>query len=346
MQRREFITLLCGTAATGALPFAARAQKPAMPVIGFLRNTSQAASANLAAAFRRGLNEAGYSVGQNVAIEYRWAEGQNDRLPGMAADLVRRRCAVIIGGGNAAALAVKAATTTIPIIFATGDEPIQLGLVASLNRPTGNVTGVFFYSGGILVSKQLELLHEVMPKTVVIGMLVNPTSPAAEPQIRDAQAARFQPAPGPHTRCNSFRPSVPERAIKCSRPSYGRPLAAQVDRLAYGMRTLGANFAQGTASWQDRKPAQARRLLQSDRPPRRLVAASRGAGRRRHQFQALRRDRADRRARQVRHGVLRRQRLRARGQDGGAVALGAVHRQFRADHADLGARRGDRAASG
>lgn len=190
MRRREFITLLGGAAVMSfGWPLAARAQQPATPVVGFLRNTSQAGSANLAAAFRRGLKEAEYSVGQNVAIEYRWAEGQNDRLPGMAADLVRRQCAVIIGGGNAAALAVKAATTTIPIIFATGDEPIQLGLVASLNRPTGNVTGVFFYSGGILVSKQLELLHEVVPQTVEIGMLVNPTSPAAEPQIRDAQAA-------------------------------------------------------------------------------------------------------------------------------------------------------------
>ena len=140
-------------------------------------------------AFRSGLNEAGFIEGQNIAIEYRWAEGQSDRLPGLAADLVGRQCAVIIGGGYAAALAAKAATSTIPIVFVTGDDPIQQGLVASISRPTGNVTGVFFYSGAILVSKQLELLREVLPKAVVIGMLINPTGPAAAAQIQDAQAA-------------------------------------------------------------------------------------------------------------------------------------------------------------
>jgi putative ABC transport system substrate-binding protein len=184
MKRRDFIVLLGGAAATW--PLAARAQQPAMRVIGFIRNTSAAGSASLLAALRSGLNEAGFIEGQNIAIEYRWAEGQSDRLPGLAADLVGRQCAVIIGGGLAATLAAKAATSTIPIVFVTGNDPIQQGLVDSISRPTGNVTGVFFYS---LVSKQLELLREVLPKAVVIGMLINPTSLDAEPQIRDAQAA-------------------------------------------------------------------------------------------------------------------------------------------------------------
>src|SRR5205807_2210375 len=125
----------------------------------------------------------------NVRIEYRWGEGYDDRLPELAADLVQHHCSVIIGGGSAAALAAKRATTTIPIVFSTGDDPIQLGLVASLNRPAGNVTGVFFYSGGVLIPKQLELLHQMLPKAIVIGILVNPGSPAAKSQILDAQAA-------------------------------------------------------------------------------------------------------------------------------------------------------------
>ena len=188
MKRREFITLIGGAAAVW--PLAARAQQPpAMPVVGFLRNTPAAGSARLVVALRSGLNEAGFIEGQNLAIEYRWAEGQSDRLPGLAADLVRRQCTVIIGGGHAAALAAKATTSTIPIVFVTGDDPIQLGLVASISRPTGNVTGVYFYSGASLVSKQLELLREVLPKAVVIGVLVNPSAPAAELSMRDAQAA-------------------------------------------------------------------------------------------------------------------------------------------------------------
>ena len=159
-----------------------------MPVIGFIRNTSANASANLVAAFRRGLTEAGYIEGQNIAVEYRWAENQDERLPGLAADLVRRQCAVIIAGGNGAALAVKAATATIPIVFSTGDDPIALGLVASLNRPEGNVTGIYFYTDA-LESKQLDLLRETVPKANVIGVLVNPTSLASVAQARDAQAA-------------------------------------------------------------------------------------------------------------------------------------------------------------
>ena len=186
MRRREFITLLGVTVA--AWPLIARAQQPAMPVIGFIRNTSANASANLVAAFRRGLTEAGYIEGQNIAVEYRWAENQDERLPGLAADLVRRQCAVIIAGGNGAALAVKAATATIPIVFSTGDDPIAIGLVASLHRPEGNVTGIYFYTD-VLESKQLDLLREAVPKATVIGVLVNPTSLASVAQARDAQAA-------------------------------------------------------------------------------------------------------------------------------------------------------------
>jgi putative ABC transport system substrate-binding protein len=185
--RREFITLLGGAAATW--PLAARAQQATMRVIGFLRNTSPAGSAPVVAALRQGLNESGYIEGQNVRIEYRWGQGHENRLPELAADLVQHHCSVIIGGGNAAALAAKKATTTIPIVFATGDDPIQLGLVASLNRPSGNVTGVFFYSGGTLISKQLELLHELLPKGSSVGILVNPMSPISGSQVRDAQAA-------------------------------------------------------------------------------------------------------------------------------------------------------------
>jgi putative tryptophan/tyrosine transport system substrate-binding protein len=187
MKRREFIALIGGTAA--AWPLAARAQQPGMPVIGFLRNTSPAGSAPVVATLRKGLNESGYIEGKHVRIEYRWSEGDDDRLPELAADLVQHHCSVIIGGGSAAALAAKKATTTIPIVFSTGDDPIQLGLVASLNRPSGNVTGVFFYSGGILISKQLELLHQLLPKGSSVGILVNPMSPISGSQVRDAQAA-------------------------------------------------------------------------------------------------------------------------------------------------------------
>jgi putative tryptophan/tyrosine transport system substrate-binding protein len=160
-----------------------------MPVVGFLRNSSLDGSAHLLSALRRGLNDGGHIEGQNLLVEYRWSDNRLDRLAALAADLVRRQCAVIVAGGNAAALAAKAATATIPIVFATGEDPINIGLVPSLNRPEGNVTGIFFYSGADLQSKQLELLREVVPNTGVIGVLVNPKSPRAEFQATNAQEA-------------------------------------------------------------------------------------------------------------------------------------------------------------
>jgi putative ABC transport system substrate-binding protein len=186
VKRREFIALLGGTAA--AWPLTVRAQQPAMPVIGFLRGSSASNSAHLVAAVRRGLNETGFVEGQNVAIEYRWADGQYDRLPALAADLLRRKVTVILAGGPPAALAAKAATTTTPVVFTTADDPIKAGLVTSLNRPDGNVTGVSLI-GSALMAKQLELLHQLVPKADAIAFLVNPSSPSTEGQLSETREA-------------------------------------------------------------------------------------------------------------------------------------------------------------
>ena len=176
MRRREFITLLSG--ATVAWPFAVRAQQKAMPVIGFLGSASQAQEAPYVAAVRQGLSDTGYVAGQNVAIEYRWAEGHYDRLPASAADLVGRKVDLIATSAPPASVAAKQATSTIPIVFFIGGDPVELGLVASLARPGGNVTGFTFLTAE-LVPKLLDLLTELVPQARVIALLVNPNNPNA-----------------------------------------------------------------------------------------------------------------------------------------------------------------------
>jgi ABC-type uncharacterized transport system substrate-binding protein len=185
MRRREFIAFVGSTAAVW--PLVASAQQPTMPVIGFLRSVSLADAANLVTAFRQGLKESGYVEGQNVAIELRSAEGHLDRLPALVADLISRPVAMIVGNLNAA-LAAKAATTTIPIIFGTGSDPVRDGLVASINRPGGNITGVMFLVTE-LGAKRLDLLRQLVPKATLIAMLVNPGSVDTEAERRDVQAA-------------------------------------------------------------------------------------------------------------------------------------------------------------
>src|SRR6516225_4564129 len=185
MRRREFITLVGGAAAAWPLP--GRAQQPAMPVVGLLGATTPHGYAAQLGAFRQGLSEAGFVEGRNVAIEYRWAEDQYDRLPALAADLVRRQVAVIATlGGNSASVAAKAATTTIPVVFHGSVDPVEAGLVASLNRPGGNVTGVVTLN---MDTGQKRLMHELLPAATTIGLLLNPANAVAEAQSKDLQAA-------------------------------------------------------------------------------------------------------------------------------------------------------------
>ena len=186
MKRREFITLL---GAAASWPLAVRAQQPMIPVVGYVSGRSTTNSAGLGAAFRQGLNETGYVEGQNVMVEYHWLDGRYDRIPSLIAELVRRRVDVIATPGNgAAALAAKAATTTIPIVFGVGEDPVRLGLVASLARPGGNITGMTSISGDV-IAKRLQLVTELIPNPARIAILVRETSPTAAQYVRESQAA-------------------------------------------------------------------------------------------------------------------------------------------------------------
>jgi putative ABC transport system substrate-binding protein len=204
--RRHFIYLI--GAVIAVWPLSTRAQQPATPVIGFLNNLSPGAIAHPVAAFREGLKEAGYIEGRNLMIEYRWAEGHNDRLTELATDLVRRQVAVIVAtGGGASALAAKAATTTIPIVFSSATDPVELGLVASLNRPGGSTTGVHVMTNA-LETKRLGLLHEMVPSAATIAVLVNPDTPGADSQLTAAEAAAHAVARKTHILEASSEPEL------------------------------------------------------------------------------------------------------------------------------------------
>jgi putative ABC transport system substrate-binding protein len=186
MRRREFISLVAG--GTLAAPFVARAQQP-VPVIGVLHGADAKSFAGPIAAFQQGLKEGGFEEGRNIAVEYRWGEGHNERLPELAADLIRRNVAVVVAvGGNASNLAAKRATDKIPIVFNSGTDPVKLGMVTSLSRPEGNITGVTFFASD-LVAKQIDVLHQLVPRINVVAVLVNPSSPESQRQPADAQEA-------------------------------------------------------------------------------------------------------------------------------------------------------------
>ena len=222
MRRREVIALFGGAAASSLLlpPLTARAQRPALPVVGFLRIGSAEANARSLAAFRKGLNETGYVEGQNMTVEYHWLEDHYDRMPAVLADLVRRQVAVIALPGNTpAALAAKAATATIPIVFGVTEDPVLLGLVTSLAQPGGNATGINFFVNEV-VGKRLQLLHELVPKAVQIAVLVNPANPAnTEP--RCGTCGKRLPPSG----CKS-RSSTPARPARSTRPLPALPANA------------------------------------------------------------------------------------------------------------------------
>lgn len=186
MRRREFLSALASVALS---PFSVHAQQAVMPVIGFLRNTSREDLELLLAAMREGLRKSGYVEGKNLAIEYRFADNQIDQLPALATDLVRHQVAVIIAGGNASSYAAKAATQTIPIVFSTGDDPVQFGLVSNLGRPGGNVTGVSFLPTGTLAVKRLDYLHQLMPKATTIAYLFNPKNRALQEELKALRSA-------------------------------------------------------------------------------------------------------------------------------------------------------------
>jgi putative ABC transport system substrate-binding protein len=217
LHRREFITLLGGTAA--AWPLAARAQQPAIPVIGWLGSTAAEGYRDRVAEFRTGLREQGFVERQNVAVEYRWADDHSERLPQLAAELVARRVTVVVvGGGSAAALAAKAATATIPIVFALAADPVRAGIVTSLSRPEGNITGIVGFTDA-LIAKRLELAAELLPNITVIGALLNPNNPNAESRSSDLRAAagvlrrqiRFFHASSPDELERAFKTAAEQR---------------------------------------------------------------------------------------------------------------------------------------
>ncbi len=258
MQRREFIKLIGGAAA--AWPLAANAQQPAMPVIGFLNSASPDGYAPFVEAFRQGLKEAGYVDGQNVAIEYRWAEGRYDRLPAMVADLIDRKVAVLAATSTPAALAAKAATTTVPIVFTTAADPIKLGLVAGLNRPGGNATGVSSILSA-LGSKRLGLLHELVPSMTAIGALINPNFQDAETQLADAGR------PPARLACNLLCSELPTNATLTRRS----PPSPNNAALRWMSPPILSSWRAATASSRSRRTMQLRQFIPCANMPSRAA---------------------------------------------------------------------------